>query len=802
MNGQNGSTNGDGGVFADVVVPGSKKGKKGISFKAEAHEPKLEAIYSEEDIRLFKQQFDVFDTDGSGKIDEKEFVLCCTRMGMDEAKALQLKEQADTDDDGFVDFQEFLKLDVVGQVLRTFRSQRQGREQQAAKAESQTHVNVARIVSVVRAKIDNSRLAFSFARYLCFLILYAAVVLLQRAPIESMSMSAALQNYFVGSQYHTPNGYELKGWLDIRTLDEFWDWHEYHFLELFYVNRYYNNDFFSPVDQSTILQHIKLTGGFRMMQRRIENGTCWSYDKFVPFQPDCYGEIYFEGTVGPLDRLPFTGVKSGKEYVFEEKAWYDYGYFVNFDRNKTAGVEQLKELRRDLWIGKATQFYRLDFVLYNPNVGQFATMEFKAQMRPTGIIIPYVEVYCRRYDFYLTQRDWIRLAMEAILFISFFFFVYGEWVDAMTLASRHGKRFAYFNSFWNIIDFIHYLLFLIVMIIWVYIIADPSVRKLVIEAESITMESGLPVDFTATVIAVESYFAINGFNMLIAVIRILKYLRMNAFLGQLTDALELMRDGLVQFAIVLFIVIFMFTAIGVILFGRVVPEFTNALDAIDMVLGFTVGFADPAMLFEYDKLYAVFFYYPFIFLMSLFVLPLTIAVIMDGYGEMQAAYQRAKRSNLHDVVELMFPEQMYRGFIRSTQFFVRNKEEHKRLKFPPKEEVLKLFGDLSDRDVVAFSEVRKKFRDKNITESLLTAICEKYNAFQPDPEWNHLLKEEEDVEDEAKKEKLAKEDNDPDVLSKIIEELNLRTDQVLEDQHFMNKKLDLLCEIFPTTAVA
>ena len=38
----------------------------------------------------------------------------------------------------------------------------------------------------------------------------------------------------------------------------------------------------------------------------------------------------------------------------------------------------------------------------------------------------------------------------------------------------------------------------------------------------------------------------------------------------------------------------------------------------------------------------------------------------------------------------------------------------------------------------AYSEFRKKFRDKNIDEPLLIALIEKYKAFQPDPDWNYL----------------------------------------------------------------
>jgi hypothetical protein len=53
--------------------------------------------------------------------------------------------------------------------------------------------------------------------------------------------------------------------------------------------------------------------------------------------------------------------------------------------------------------------------------------------------------------------------------------------------------------------------------------------------------------------------------------------------------------------------------------------------------------------------------------------------------------------------------------------------------------VLRLFGDLSKCEVISYNELRKKFRDKFISEDLLIAVIKKYHAFQPDPEWQHLV---------------------------------------------------------------
>ena len=48
-----------------------------------------------------------------------------------------------------------------------------------ARKEARTHVNVGRIVDTARAKMENSRLAFSFLRHITFLCIYSFVVIQQ-----------------------------------------------------------------------------------------------------------------------------------------------------------------------------------------------------------------------------------------------------------------------------------------------------------------------------------------------------------------------------------------------------------------------------------------------------------------------------------------------------------------------------------------------------------------------------------------------------------------------------------------------
>ena len=293
-----------------------------------------------------------------------------------------------------------------------------------------------------------------------------------------------------------------------------------------------------------------------------------------------------------------------------------------------------------MYIGKGTRFFKLDLVAYCSNTGQFAMLELKVDMRISGALVPKAQVFCRRYAFYQTTSDWFRLALEVLLILFWLGYMADTIRNIRTMAVHTGRRLAFFGVMWNMVDLAHFTLLGVSIGTWIYIVADPVVQKLDITEDTISM-GGMPVNFESTTTAVEFYFSVNGVNMLIGLLRIMKFLRMNAYLGQLTDALEMMKEGMAQFFIVLVLVIVVFTFLGMMLFGAQLEMFADPVSAIDRVIGYTVGSSDASDLLEVNVASCLIFYVPFIFIVLFFVLPLTIAIIMDGYSEMQVVCMHA-----------------------------------------------------------------------------------------------------------------------------------------------------------------
>eukprot|EP00291_Cryptomonas_curvata_P026996 CAMPEP_0172177884 /NCGR_PEP_ID=MMETSP1050-20130122/15709_1 /TAXON_ID=233186 /ORGANISM="Cryptomonas curvata, Strain CCAP979/52" /LENGTH=614 /DNA_ID=CAMNT_0012850503 /DNA_START=242 /DNA_END=2086 /DNA_ORIENTATION=+ len=607
-------------------------------------------------------------------------------------------------------------------------------------------------------------------------------------------MTAALTNYFLAYSYRDPNSFDLKSFTDIQTTKDFWNWLEIYFVDTIYKDSYYNGDLMNPLDRNTLLQYMKQTGGFRVLQRRALPNSCEVLEKYSLFLSDCYAQLQFDGLVGAIDKSPFVGSASGTVYNYTAPSvWLDPGYVFQFAADRATALQQIRSLKSDRWISKATQYVRLDFAVYNGNVGQFARVAFQLLISPTGKILPTLKISCRRYSFYQTTTDFVRLALELLVVAGWLCYVYAFFRDVLLLRRQAGSQILapFFFDTWNAVDIVHLLCLAMVIATWIFIVLDPTMNNLAISEEAVRMPDGGVVDFSTTALAVDFYFAVNGLNMLVSILRVLKFLRMNAFMGQLTDAFQLMLPSVTQFVVLLFIFLLLFTAIGTVLFGADLVDFCSTLDSIDLVMGFGVGWADPFQLFEADPNAAIFFYYPFTFLNGCFILPLTVAIIMEAYGYIKEAYDKAKSGDLADVISLPFYAQLYRGLVRNVGGLCGLGAERREI--PNKFDVGRIFSDYAGRDLVPTSEVQRHFeQDEETPWELAESIIEKYGAFQADPALQTLL----DRQDHAQQRGVGPVAARVQSFMEDVGGMSLRVEQLLVDQEVMHRKMDLLTAVF------
>ena len=67
---------------------------------------------TEEERRLFRENFDAFDTNGDGRLDVKELITVLRSLGfhMTEKDAEAVLQESDRDGSGYIEFDEYLQL--------------------------------------------------------------------------------------------------------------------------------------------------------------------------------------------------------------------------------------------------------------------------------------------------------------------------------------------------------------------------------------------------------------------------------------------------------------------------------------------------------------------------------------------------------------------------------------------------------------------------------------------------------------------------------------------------------------------
>jgi hypothetical protein len=147
-----------------------------------------------------------------------------------------------------------------------------------------THVCVPKVLAVVRKHQQINHLTGSFIRYLIFIAIYITVVTVQRDAEPSESVQAAVRNYMFAA-WRDPDTLTIKSFKDIRTVSEFWDWVDTVNGNLM-VQSYEDGTPLGDGNAQTLLQHNRLTGTWRLVQRRVKGRDCtWWQQKYSLFFP-------------------------------------------------------------------------------------------------------------------------------------------------------------------------------------------------------------------------------------------------------------------------------------------------------------------------------------------------------------------------------------------------------------------------------------------------------------------------------------------------------------------------------------
>jgi len=580
-------------------------------------------------------------------------------------------------------------------------------------------VNLHSLYDECRMKFDRSKRASRGGTFLLFFAFFSAALVMQRNAFRGEQVGRSVVNYFVQQKFPapttgptwpdkntrpgrctdasgdpTPEGcqiplHEMKGFLDIVTTGDLWDWLEHLFLENFFKTTWENGD----ERESSSINKWDLRNrpiqGFRFNQRRMEpgavtrhsvDGGCWAYNdgKMRTFAPECYDHMGYcaDGSCFLLweDTRPFGTFDDNQKYTWEA---FDTGFSTIYPKekgfwqmfpvkDKEEALRMLQELKSDMWIDKSTQWFRIDFTVMNPEERLFVTLQFFFELDYSGLVVPQVvsDVYQVAWYNWNNSLDVLRFCLEIVVVLSWIVQVFYLFHDFIVFKSTHPeikgfrqqwKGFSKEDSYSTLRN-VQLFFFLAVFILWGMIVFDPFNGKLVVFPNEMNWD-GKPLFLSQMAGYIRSYFVLNGVITLLFILRIIQLAKVNPKFSLLSESLDTMKFRLLNFAIVLFTLLLFFTLMGMMLFGDKVPEFSDLgaafvsttqiliggggdPDDVGRTRGGGYGIQDGV---DYPDLALIaprtawLWYYPFVIIMVFVVINITIAII----GE---AHQRVKLS--------------------------------------------------------------------------------------------------------------------------------------------------------------
>ena len=231
-----------------------------------------------------------------------------------------------------------------------------------------THVNICKVVQIVRHKKTHSKMAREFFLYLIFIAVYIAVVVLQRDAWNAETVYTMMKEYLEG-EFRDPKTNMFLSHKSLKSVEDYWNWLDLIVLGNVYVTKETNFEDLAPERMNTMMRYNRLTSGLSLLQRRGAKEVCSpdGTDKYSGFAKDCQARIYLEGLIGG-SKEPFLGADGMTQYSFDShevgvkgSGNFDVGFFQDFALDADKAKAQMTELRKQRWINEGTQWTRYVF---------------------------------------------------------------------------------------------------------------------------------------------------------------------------------------------------------------------------------------------------------------------------------------------------------------------------------------------------------------------------------------------------------------------------------------------------------
>ncbi|CAI5943907.1 unnamed protein product [Closterium sp. NIES-65] len=247
-----------------------------------------------------------------------------------------------------------------------------------------------------------------------------------------------------------------------------------------------------------------------------------------------------------------------------------------------------------------------------------------------------------------------RLVLEVVYLVGLLWNVCGELQEMADRAAVDGSVLSYFCLVWNWVDMLSLALQLAAVVIWVvlwrYVDAfdmQPryDIYYTLLEMPRYWAVPNPPTGFIGATQAFAElrniinlravYFALQGINVFFMMIRLLKVMDFQPYLGVITRSLSLATPSLLHFFLLSFAVFFCFSMYGYLVFGGALEMFSTVLESMFSCFLLLLNDNSSAFFFQrlesWDLIAAMLFFFMFIVFMVFILLNFLIAIIVDAF---------------------------------------------------------------------------------------------------------------------------------------------------------------------------
>ncbi|XP_046579125.1 polycystic kidney disease protein 1-like 2 [Haliotis rubra] len=422
-----------------------------------------------------------------------------------------------------------------------------------------------------------------------FYLVIIAIICYENRDEKSFRTVDNIRNMMV-KDIHLVGTSRIKGFEGLSSFEEFWAWSVDRLVPALYVKTTFNSDNVTNNRRSFLGDHVHYrVGPPRLRQARALQDSCKPQAPLNRLITTCiaeygltnYDDVSYDVnwtplntsvTNNPAEPWLYQGVSklNGIPSVGYFATYGGGGYVAVLGNDDNTATNMLLDLKENRWLDRQTRAVILEVNVYNPYVNLFCAVSLVLEFPPTGSAISYAHISPLRLYRYVGPSA-LFMVVTDLIFVAFTIYFIVRLVQQMKVRGRK-----YLQDFWNVVEFLNVTAAILCCAFYG--------MHFVITALTLSDFQEHPgefVNFQRIVLWDDVFTCMQGFLLFLAMLKLLRLIRFNTKITQLSTTLKKSVGPIVNFLIVFSIVFFAFTQFAYLVFGPQSSEYFSFVTSME-----------------------------------------------------------------------------------------------------------------------------------------------------------------------------------------------------------------------------